>query len=139
MGTAIATPVLPSRICPQLKRLALVALTVRVLACTTSTHPPEAAPPTPAGCQEVNPYRDTARHVLEVHCGLCHRQDSPRVQARALVIFNLNEIEWARSLDTRQLGELVTRLQENAASRGTEDVETLQRFMEAELALRACR
>lgn len=87
----------------------------------------------------MNPYRDKARYVLEVHCGLCHRQDSPRSQEGALAIYNLNELDWARSLDSQRLRDLVTQLEENSVTRGTEDVETLQRFVEVELTLRACQ
>jgi hypothetical protein len=124
---------------PSFARLATAVLTVLALACTPSAAPPETASSSPAKCQEVNPYRDQARYVLEVHCGLCHRQDSPRAQERALAIYNLNELDWARSLDARRLGDVVTQLQENSVTRGTEDVATLRRFVEAELALRACR
>ncbi len=124
---------------PLFERLAPAVLTVLALACTPSAAPHETAASSPAKCQEANPYRDQARHVLEVHCGLCHRQDSPRAQERALAIYNLNELDWAHSLDGRQLGDMVTQLQENSVTRGTEEVETLQRFVDAELALRACR
>lgn len=107
------------------------------LACSTREPVPEAA--APARCPESNPHRDSARYVLEVHCGLCHRQDSPRAQARALAVFTLNELEWARTLEAPQLETLVTQLEENSATRETEDLETLRRFVKAELALRACR
>lgn len=106
------------------------------LACSTRESVPAAAAPT--RCAESNPHRDSARHVLEVHCGMCHRQDSPRAQARALAVFNLNELEWARTLEAAQLEMLVLRLEENSATRGTEDLEALRRFVEAELTLRAC-
>jgi hypothetical protein len=119
--------------------LAPTVLTVFMLACTPKAEPPAAAAPSPPECQEVNPYRDQARYVLEVHCGLCHRQDSPRAQERALAIYNLNELDWARPLNTQRLRDLVTQLQENSVTRGTEDVETLERFVEAELTLRTCR
>jgi hypothetical protein len=124
----------------RLEKVALGALTLCLLACTPGPLPAAAVPATPKeGCQGVNPYRDKARYVLEVHCGQCHRQDSPEAQARALAVFNLNELDWAHSLDTRQLEELVTRIQGRAPAQETEDVAVLQRFMEAELGLRACR
>jgi hypothetical protein len=139
MAAATAPAVPPSCNRPPFRRLAPGVLIVLALACTPSAVTPEAASSSPAGCQEVNPFRDQARHVLEVHCGLCHRQDSPRAQERALAIYNLNELDWARALDSRQLGDLVTRLQENSVTQGTEDVATVQRFVEAELPLRACQ
>jgi len=139
MATATAAVVPPSRNRSPFRRLAPAVLVVLALACTPSAAPPKAASSSPAGCQEVNPYRDQARHALEVHCGLCHRQDSPRAQERALAVYNLNELDWARSLTPQQLGDLVARLQENAVTRGTEDVETLQRFVDAELTLRTCQ
>jgi hypothetical protein len=129
MGATSTAPAAPT----------LVGLAVLMLTCTPASPPSHVAPTTTARCQEVNPHRDTARHVLEVHCGRCHRQDSPQADARALAIFNLNEVEWAHSLDARQLEALGLQLQENGATRGTEDAETLGRFVEAELALRACR
>lgn len=139
MDASAGAAILPSCNRPPVGSLALAVLAVLALSCTPSAAPPEAASSSPAGCQEVNPYRDKARYVLEVHCGLCHRQDSPRAQERALAIYNLNELDWARSLDAQRLEDLVTQLQENAVTRGTEEVETLQRFVEMELSLRACR
>jgi hypothetical protein len=139
MAAATSAAVPPSRNRPPFRRLAPAVLIVLALACSPSAAPPEAASSSPARCQEVNPYRDQARHVLEVHCGLCHRQDSPRAQERALAIYNLNELDWARSLDSQRLGDLVTQLQENSVTRGTAEVETIQRFVEVELTLRACQ
>jgi hypothetical protein len=51
-----------------------------------------------------------ARGVLERHCGLCHRQDSPQAKAGALAVFNLNEPDWSASMTKERLASARMRL-----------------------------
>lgn len=59
---------------------------------------------------EPNGGGEAARFILEVHCGNCHREDSPRAMARALAIFNLNQRDFAATMSDAQLENAVWRL-----------------------------
>jgi hypothetical protein len=51
-----------------------------------------------------------ARAILESHCGVCHREDSPDAQPRALAVFNLNRAVWWSTMTAAQLRNAVERL-----------------------------
>jgi hypothetical protein len=63
-----------------------------------------------AAADPVPPHREAARAALEVHCGTCHRQDSPGARAKALAVFNLNHDEFALTMAARQLKDALFRL-----------------------------
>jgi hypothetical protein len=56
------------------------------------------------------PDRGPARAILEKHCGECHREDSPNAKAKALAVFNLNQLDWPRSMSDAQLRNAAGRL-----------------------------
>ena len=76
---------------------------VLIVAVTGCTRAPKATPVVPSD-------REAARSVLERHCGVCHREDSPRANPKALAVFNLNEPEWAARMSGAQMRDVVGRL-----------------------------
>jgi hypothetical protein len=54
--------------------------------------------------------RESARFILEKHCGECHREDSPRANPKALAIFNLNKPDFAATMSKLQLADATGRL-----------------------------
>ena len=89
-----------------------------------------------ARAQAPNPQRERARYVLEVHCGMCHREDSPRVQQKALAVYNLNEIDWAARMSAAQLGAARDRL-DGLGEASEADRKVFAEFVASELARRA--
>jgi hypothetical protein len=110
--------------------------------------------PTTVGGQKrsLETKRNDARAVLERHCGTCHREDSPTAQARALAIFNLNDLDWSWRASDAQLQHIrfrVENLRPMAGEPGDFDlgsfgkvttpaeVEAVRLFVDAEIAARA--
>jgi hypothetical protein len=80
-----------------------------------------------------------ARLVLEEHCGLCHREDSPQAKRLALAVFNLNKGDWSASMSDDQLRNARGRLVDAPSGgdpAGAEDVARFDAFVKAELSRR---
>lgn len=58
--------------------------------------------------------RDEARLVLERHCGQCHIPHLPTAVPAALAVYDLNELEWAGTMNDEQLEDLARRIGEGA-------------------------
>jgi hypothetical protein len=56
-----------------------------------------------------NPFREPARAVLEVHCGKCHRADSPDANPRALRVFTLNDVDFSARMNQQELRDMLGR------------------------------
>jgi mono/diheme cytochrome c family protein len=84
----------------------IVAVSAGALVCWAPSNEPASRRPTasPAAADH------DARLVLERHCGLCHREDSPSAKKGALAVFNLNRAEWYASLSETQLKSARSRL-----------------------------
>jgi hypothetical protein len=72
-----------------------------------------------------SPDRDSARFILEKHCGNCHREDSPRANPKALAIFNLNKPDFAVTMTDLQLKDARGRL-ENLLPAKNDDPKAVQ-------------
>jgi hypothetical protein len=116
------------------------------------------APPAPAPARESDaspPASATqmseARLILERHCGLCHREDSPRARRGALAVFNLNKPDWSASMSDDRLRDARGRLRDMQPRGRSDDavldesfgstttpaeVATFDAFVDAELARR---
>lgn len=72
-----------------------------------------------------NPLREPARTILEVHCGKCHRADSPDANPRALKVFTLNDIDFAAQMNDQQLRDMLGRFTgEISSNEGVAPAET---------------
>ncbi|HSI05072.1 MAG: hypothetical protein ACAI38_22940 [Myxococcota bacterium] len=100
--------------------------------CDTAVTPSDVAP---------NPHRDAARAALELHCGSCHREDSPTADPAALVVYNLNDLLWPSKMKSEHVADLVVQFEDRAMADAAllPDVPTVKRFVETELALRCKR
>jgi hypothetical protein len=78
--------------------------------------------------------RDAARAVLEAHCGQCHREDQPTAQARALAVFNLNELEWAVRMTDQQQESMLTRVNDNPDAMPASERARINSYLEIERA-----
>jgi hypothetical protein len=72
--------------------------------------------------------------VLEAHCGQCHREDQPTAQARALAVFNLNELEWAGRMNDQQRESMLTRVNDNPDAMAASDRARISSYLELERA-----
>jgi hypothetical protein len=61
-----------------------------------------------------------AQLVLERHCGVCHREDSPEAKSGALAVFNLNDPNWAASMPDDRLRDARGRIRD-MQPRGSSD------------------
>jgi mono/diheme cytochrome c family protein len=59
--------------------------------------------------------REQARAVVLRECGVCHDPGSGKSLKGALGIFNLQELNWAQHLDSRQIIIFKSRMKEGAA------------------------
>jgi hypothetical protein len=82
---------------------------------------------------------DDARLVLEKHCGLCHLDDSPRADARALAVFDLRRPDWYASISPEQFKSARTRLADAPTGgdpASADEVATFDAFVTQEIARR---
>ena len=127
-----------------------LAVAALVAACRSSDLPRLPLPPEPPSRKEGDLAKDLAqdaRQILDVHCGTCHREDSPDALPGALAVFNLNHDDWYAGLPEARLENAAGRIrglvgQDPAAARAfggpvtsTEEAR-FRRFVDAELARR---
>ena len=85
-----------------------------------------------------NPYRAAARAALELHCGDCHREDSPSANPAALAVYNLNDLHWPSKMTSEHVADLAVQFEDRSLADPLmlPDVDTIKRFVEEELARR---
>jgi hypothetical protein len=87
--------------------------------------------------------REEARAILAAHCGACHASHLDTAMPGALVIYDLDEPEWAARMTDLQLTSAHVRLSQPIPPDGREgtisDAEraTFRRYVDAELAARS--
>jgi hypothetical protein len=87
-----------------------------------------------------NPFREPARAILEQKCGMCHRKDSPDAKDKALAVFTLNDIDFARNMNEIQLKDMLGRftgeiMNDNDVKPA--ELETMKKFVARELKRKA--
>jgi hypothetical protein len=121
-----------------LRHLLLGCIVFGALACSKKPTPTPTPTPTPAAT-DIAPLRSEAKVVLEKHCGLCHREDSPQAKKLALAVFNLNAGDSFASMSADRLRSARRRLADAPTGgdpASPEDVARFDAFMQAELARR---
>jgi mono/diheme cytochrome c family protein len=97
--------------------------------------------------------REAARYILEKHCGVCHRDDSPDALPAALRVFDLDRIDFQATMSDAQLRNAKWRLEQQSQFSDAElhelsrfggrvapaDLHTFDAFVTQELARRHAR
>ena len=98
-----------------------------------------ATPARDTGSPRATPARDVvalragARTILQKHCLPCHSGSADGAKPKALAVFDLDHVDWSKTLSDERLPKLLGRLAKGTPAERAQ----LQQFIDAELSTRS--